>query len=239
MTKGKPILIQKDPQKGTAPNNYRPVTCQSMIWKILTAQFQEEIYYLIKSREQFSEEQKECCKRTRVTGYLQYTDQHIPKESKTKRKNVAWIDFKKAYDGPAKLNYRLSQNEQDIQRSHKVYRKYHGKQDSGTDSRKKKLGWGENPERNFPERCAITITICNSNDVTESRTGKCTGGCKLYKSQEKINHLMYMDDIKLFAKKEKQLETLIQAVRIHNDDIGMEFGIEKRWKAKNGKWRNE
>ena len=27
---------------------------------------------------------------------------------------------------------------------------------------------------------------------------------------------MYMDDIKLFAKNEKELETLIQAVRIYN-----------------------
>ena len=38
---------------------------------------------------------------------------------------------------------------------------------------------------------------------------------------------MYMDDIKLFAKNEKELEILIQAVRIYNQDIGMEFGIEK------------
>ena len=38
---------------------------------------------------------------------------------------------------------------------------------------------------------------------------------------------MYMDDIKLFAKKEKELETLIQAARIYSQDIGMEFGIEK------------
>ena len=38
---------------------------------------------------------------------------------------------------------------------------------------------------------------------------------------------MYMDDIKLFAKNEKQLETLIHAVRIHSQDIEMEFGIEK------------
>ena len=37
-----------------------------------------------------------------------------------------------------------------------------------------------------------------------------------------------MDDIKLFAKNEKELETLIQAVRIYSQDIGMEFGIEKR-----------
>ena len=30
---------------------------------------------------------------------------------------------------------------------------------------------------------------------------------KLHKSQEKTNHLMYVDDIKLFAKNEKELET--------------------------------
>ena len=52
-------------------------------------------------------------------------------------------------------------------------------------------------------------------------------GYKLSRSQEKINHLMYMDDIKLFAKNEKELETLINTVRIYSQDIGMEFGIKK------------
>ena len=36
-----------------------------------------------------------------------------------------------------------------------------------------------------------------------------------------------MDDIKLFAKNEKELETLIHAVRIYCQNIGMEFGIEE------------
>ena len=56
---------------------------------------------------------------------------------------------------------------------------------------------------------------------------KCTDVYKLRKSLEKINHLMYMDDIKLFAKNEKELETQIQTVRIYSQDVGMEFGIEK------------
>ena len=56
---------------------------------------------------------------------------------------------------------------------------------------------------------------------------KSTAGYKLWISQEKINHLMYMDDIKLFAKNEKELETLMHTVRIYSQDIGMEFGIEK------------
>ena len=36
-----------------------------------------------------------------------------------------------------------------------------------------------------------------------------------------------MDDFKLFEKNENELETLIHAVRIYNQDIGMEFGLEK------------
>ena len=36
---------------------------------------------------------------------------------------------------------------------------------------------------------------------------KCTAGYKLSKLQEKVNYLMYMEDIKLFAKNEKELET--------------------------------
>ena len=43
----------------------------------------------------------------------------------------------------------------------------------------------------------------------------------------KINHLMKMDDIKLFVKYEKELEILKDAVRIYSEDIGKEFGIEK------------
>ena len=38
---------------------------------------------------------------------------------------------------------------------------------------------------------------------------------------------MDMDKIKMFAKIEKELQTLIQVVRIYSHDIRMEFGIEK------------
>ena len=38
---------------------------------------------------------------------------------------------------------------------------------------------------------------------------------------------MYIDDIKRFSKNERKLETLIQAVRIYSQGVGMEFGIEK------------
>ena len=55
---------------------------------------------------------------------------------------------------------------------------------------------------------------------------KCTAGYKLSRSQEKVNNLMNLDDIKLFAKNEKEMEILIHTVRIYSRDIGMEFNIE-------------
>ena len=36
-----------------------------------------------------------------------------------------------------------------------------------------------------------------------------------------------MDDLKLYAKNEKGLESLVQTVRIFSDDLGMKFGIDK------------
>ena len=56
---------------------------------------------------------------------------------------------------------------------------------------------------------------------------KFRAGHKLNRSQEKINHLMNVDDIKLLAKNEKELKTLIHAIRIYSSDIGIEFGIEE------------
>ena len=38
---------------------------------------------------------------------------------------------------------------------------------------------------------------------------------------------MYMNDIKLFVENERELETLIQTLRLYSQDIRMEFGIEK------------
>ena len=55
---------------------------------------------------------------------------------------------------------------------------------------------------------------------------KCTGGYKFTKLQENIYNLKYIDGMKIFAKKEKEVETLIQTVRIYSEDIGMEFSIE-------------
>ena len=46
-------------------------------------------------------------------------------------------------------------------------------------------------------------------------------------SKLKINHLFFMDDLKLYSRNEKELDSLVQTIHIFSKDIGMEFGIKK------------
>ena len=230
MTKEKTTLIQKDPSKGTAPNNYRPITCLSMMWKILTAQIREKIYYLLTSRRLFPDEQKGCHKGSRGTVELLYTDQHILNESKTRRKNLAmaWIDYKKAYDMVPQSwilhclkMYKISHEVINfIEQTMKTWRvELTG---AGRSIAKTKIQRGIFQGDTLSPLLFI-IAMMPLNHILR----KCATAYKVSRSQEMINHLMYMDDIKLFSKNEKELETLIHAVLICSQDIRMEFGIEK------------
>ena len=46
-------------------------------------------------------------------------------------------------------------------------------------------------------------------------------------SKEKINYHLFMDDLKLYSRSEKRLDSLVQTVRVFSEDIGMKFGIGK------------
>ena len=77
-----------------------PITFLPMMRKIWTVQIQEEIYDSNVSHEKFLKKEKGCSKWARVPCELLYTDKHIHKESKTRRKHRAmvWIDDKNASD---------------------------------------------------------------------------------------------------------------------------------------------
>lgn len=49
--------------------------------------------------------------------------------------------------------------------------------------------------------------------------------------KDKINYLLYVDDLKLIAKDDTELEEQLTAVKEFSDDIHMEFGLEKCAKA--------
>ena len=52
-------------------------------------------------------------------------------------------------------------------------------------------------------------------------------GYRLAKDMTPINHLLFMDDLKLYGANKDQLDSLIQVVRIFSQNIKMSFGLEK------------
>ena len=43
----------------------------------------------------------------------------------------------------------------------------------------------------------------------------------------KINHLLFMDDLKVYGKDKVEIESLVSTVQLVSQDIAMEFGIKK------------
>ena len=214
MSKGKTILIQKDPSKGTAPNNYRPITCLPMMWKILTAQIREKIFYSLTNGGLFPGEQKGCGKGSRGTAELLYIDQHILNESKTRRKYLAmtWIDYKKKYDMVPqswiinclkmyKISYEIINFIEKTMKTRRIELTAGGRS----------LGEIKTQRGIFQGDALSPLPFIVAMIPLNHILKKYTAGYKLSRSQEKINHLMYMDDFKLFAKNQKELETLIHA----------------------------
>ena len=52
-------------------------------------------------------------------------------------------------------------------------------------------------------------------------------GYQLEDGHCKINHLLFMDDLKLYGRNDRKTESLVHTVWIFSEDIGMQFGIEK------------
>ena len=194
MTKGMTTLIQKDRSKGTAPNNYRSITCLPMMWKILTAQIREKIYYSLKSRGLFPFRQKGYRKGSRGIAELLYIDQHMLNESKNRRKNLAmaWIDNKKAYDMIPQSwiknrMYKISHEINFIEKNMKNWRvelTAGGKCFAETKIQKAIF------QGDTLSPLQFIIAMMPLNHILR----KCGAGYKLSRSQGKINHLMYMDD---------------------------------------------
>ena len=54
-----------------------------------------------------------------------------------------------------------------------------------------------------------------------------SAGYQLNREKGKSNHSSFMDDVKLHGKDEKEIDSLMQTVRIFSNDFGMDFGINR------------
>ena len=52
-------------------------------------------------------------------------------------------------------------------------------------------------------------------------------GYSFRKGKEKLNHLLFMDDLKLYGSNDNKIDSLVKVVKILSGDIGMQFGFDK------------
>ena len=100
MTYGRTILCQKDSAKSSAVENYRPITCLPLMWKLLTGMIAEEMYTYLHRENLLPEEKKGCRRGSRGTKDQLLIDKTVLRDCRRRNTNLAmaWIDYKKAYD---------------------------------------------------------------------------------------------------------------------------------------------
>ena len=79
LTRERTSLLQKDKNKGNVANNYRTITCLSLMWKLLTGVIADQTYAHLDQEKLLPEEQKGCRKGYRGTNDLLYIDRAIIK----------------------------------------------------------------------------------------------------------------------------------------------------------------
>ena len=78
-TKEKTTLVKKEPEKANAANNYCPIACLPLMWKLLTSVLAEKVYVHLSEKEVLPDEQKGCRKDSRGTRNQLVIDKQILK----------------------------------------------------------------------------------------------------------------------------------------------------------------
>ena len=96
MTLGKTVLRQKEPSKRNAVDNYRPISCLPLMWKLMTGTIAEGIYNFLYVNDKLPVEQKGCRKKSRGTKDQLLIDKTILHHCRKRHTNLgmAWIDYK-------------------------------------------------------------------------------------------------------------------------------------------------
>ena len=230
MTKGRTVLIQKDPANGTAVDNYRPIACLPLMWKLLTGIFAEKIYDHLHANRALPDEQKGCRKRSRGTKDQLLIDKAVLKEARLKKRclAMAWIDYRKAYDmlphswiletlGLIKVAKNIEGLLRGSMASWKTVLTANG-EDLGEVSIRRGIFQGDSLSPLLFVVAMIPLTSLLRREKM---------GYKFGKEGRKINHLLFMDDLKLYGSCRMELENLCAVVDKFSKDIRMEFGLKK------------
>ena len=229
ITTGKTILCQKDPSRGSAVDNYRPISCLPLMWKLMTGIISNSVYDYLEINNIFPSEQKGCKRKSRGTKDQLLIDKTVMKDCKKRHTNLgmAWIDYRKAYDMIPHswiLESLKMVNVADnvIEMLKRSMNNWNVNLTSSGDF----LG-NVNIKRGIFQGDSLSPLLFVICMIPLSRILRKVKVCYTLKNGERLNHLLFMDDLKLFGKNENEVNSLVSTVQVFSDDIKMEFGVKK------------
>lgn len=232
------------------PANYRPITCLPTLYKIITATICRKIDAHLTKHNILSEEQKGCRKFSQACKEQLIIDTIILKQTEKDRRNLhtSYIDYKKAFDSVPhswllkileiyKIDPNIRKFLKEIMESWRT--KITIKAESEyiqTDELYIRRGIFQGDGLSALWFCMCLNPL--SNALNDSKYGFNIKHQK--KVQHKINHLLYMDDIKIYASTRTELKELLKITENFTKDIRMEFGISKckALHIEKGKWND-
>ena len=220
----------KDQAKGSAADNYRPIPCILLMWKLMTAMLAGKMCSHLERENVLPSEQKGCRKGSHGTKDQLLIDKTVLRDCKRRHTNLgmAWIDCKKVYDmvphswisGCFEM-FGIGSNVQDflnnIMKPWKLELNAPGENIGKVDIRRGIFQGDSLSTLLFVLRMVLLTWLLR----------RAKAGYECGNTGFKLKHLLFMDDLNLFAKCKNQTGSLVQTVHIFSGVIGMQFGVKK------------
>ncbi|XP_045492418.1 uncharacterized protein LOC123691877 [Colias croceus] len=218
------------------PSQYRPITCLPTIYKILTSAITVKINSHIERYNIIAEEQKGCRRGHMGCKEQLIIDSTIHKHATTKNRNLhcTYIDYKKAFDSIPhtwliqilkmyKVNSKLVDFLQNIMTQWKTtlhLSTHHINISTREIFIRKGIYQGDS---------LSPMWFCLALNPLSHLLQNSKAGYYFKRNVEEtvISHLIYMDDIKLYAKSDRDMKKLVDITARFSKDIKMEFGLDK------------
>ena len=238
LTEGTTYLLSKDLLNTQDPAKYRPITCLPTLYKLITSCITERIYRHCDQNSIIAVQQTGCTRGAMGCKEQLIIDSVVCNQAFNNKRNLfaAYIDYRKAFDAvPHKwlINvlklYKIDNHMISFLESTMA---------SWRTSIKLQVPGGNCIETNsIPIRRGIfqgdslsPLWFCLAMNPLSSQLNSTRYGFALKNNNREVtrlNHLLYMDDLKLLEATRNQLEQMLKIVEEFSGDIGMTFGLDK------------
>ena len=236
LTRGITFMLPKS-EKTEDPSQYRPITCLPTLYKIITSCITHRITKHIDNNNILSEEQKGCRKFHRGCKEQLIIDSTILKYVQNSRKDlfISYIDYKKAFDSVPhswllkildiyKIHPNIVTFLKNAMKSWRTTLKLNAEANNViTDEIHIKRGIYQGDSLSPLWFCLALNPL--SNELNQTKLGFDIRVNR--RTEYQLSHLLYMDDLKLYAKTNKNMIQLLDKTTMFSRDIKMDLGLDK------------